>query len=76
MQCESSHPVHSSRRRIERGRWHTGHFSVVNLRLPHQLSILLIARRIIELMGSSQEIVFKPCPRMIRGIASWIMRSL
>jgi hypothetical protein len=53
MLYESSRPEHSSRGRIERGRWHTGHFSIVNLGHPHQLSMLLIARRMIELMGSS-----------------------
>ncbi|MDR5763158.1 SDR family oxidoreductase [Caballeronia sp. LZ035] len=34
----------------------------VNLGNPHELSMLEIARRIIELTGSSSEIVFKPLP--------------
>jgi UDP-glucuronate decarboxylase len=34
----------------------------VNLGNPHELSMLDIARRIVELTGSSSEIVFKPLP--------------
>ncbi|MDR5763429.1 SDR family NAD-dependent epimerase/dehydratase, partial [Caballeronia sp. LZ035] len=34
----------------------------VNLGNPHELSMLDIARRIIELTGSSSEIIFKPLP--------------
>ncbi|MDR5763490.1 SDR family NAD-dependent epimerase/dehydratase, partial [Caballeronia sp. LZ035] len=34
----------------------------VNLGNPHELSMLDIARRIIELTGSSSEIMFKPLP--------------